>query len=268
MLRQLGFYRLLIMAVLLALLWGVLTWLASGSREASILAASFSLILAPILVAPFYWYGLRLRGRLVKADMLKEITLRNLVLKCLLVKNPLQLEIWVLNEDLDEGFFWYEKMGFRKTKSLTRFVVTRAWLNHLESNPSSIEGEFENIWDKVSSYSVYQRRLRSLQIRFWTGGFLILELLLKLLDKVMSFLGVKRMPPAAFWCQGWAWQLAAIGFGLSVNSNQVMKISQHALRVDVEPLYWKSFLWGVWSLYPSRVLHPAWRFLTREEALT
>jgi hypothetical protein len=263
----LRFMRLIMGSCVLALFWALFAWTTFGSWEASILAAFWSLIVAPLFVPPAIWWVARMKGQLHRELLKEESRLRDLVLRCVLHRSVLDVEVWILEESSDEGFFWYESFGLFPRQSKTRVVITRAWLEFLEQNPESAAREFEMLWDKIASLSSGDRRLRTLQMSSWMGGLFVLELLIRVLDLLLAFLGVRGLPRSTFWCQGWAWQLSTRWFASSPMDAGIVENSQYTLRVGNEPLYWGSLLLGIWSFYPSRVLHPTWRLLTREESL-
>lgn len=269
--RNPRFYRLILGAVVLACLWALFAWSASGQVQASILAAGWTLIVAPAFFPPLIWLVFRMKGRLHRESLGESkgvsLQLRDLVLHCVLHRAHLDIDIWILEEDSDVGFFWYERFSTLRRHSKTKIILSRAWLEYLEKHPKEATQEFKSFWDKIASYSVEARRLRTLQMRFWMGGLFWAEVLLRVLDLLLGFAGVRRLPASTFWCQGLAWKLNSLWFGSRSIEEADMKISQHALRVEREPLYWNSLLLGVWSYYPSRVLHPSWRLLTRDDSL-
>ncbi len=143
--------------------------------------------------------------------------------------------------------------------------LSRAWVQGLPETERV--REFRSLWRDMAAMSASERRLRSLQFRLWSGALGMLDLLFGVLHIVMRNLGLRGLPHPSFWCQRFAWSCKRAWFGLDRKTHQSEHFGVPALRVESEPLFWKSWIFGVWALYPARCLHPSWRVLVESEAV-
>jgi len=250
-------------ALVLATLWCVFGWLSSGRWQPAIALGVISLFIAPLLVPDAVFFFLRFRKRLKPLHLNEVSPLRDLVLQCVLRQGSLRPRFWILDAPDDNGFLWLERGWGRFRRQ--DFVVGRGWLEGLPE--ASRLKEFRSLWFEIAAQNPCDRRIRTLQFRLWAGAFWMLDILFDFLHFLLRSLGLREMPHPTFWCQRLAWSLRRMCFGCEEREFLVDPFLRHAPRVDAEPLYWKSWIFGVWSRYPTRCLHPAWRVLVETSGL-
>ena len=255
--------RALVVALVFALAWGLFAWLCSGRLGDAAVLAGISLVVAPLFVPDIIFAWARLTGRLRPLVLSQTSPLRDLVLQCVLREGSLRPRFWILDAAEDHGFLWFER-GWGNTRGQD-IVLSRAWYDGLPE--ASRFKEFRSLWSDIASMAPAERRLRSVQFRVWVGAFCMLDRLFDILYFVMSSVGLREMPHPAFWCQRCAWSLKRLCFGVEMRTFSTDPFEKHALRVDAEPSYWRSWVFGVWSRYPTRCLHPSWRILVETSAL-
>jgi hypothetical protein len=255
--------RTLLSGLLLAAGWASFAWLSSGRPQAAIALALISLVIAPLLLPDLVFWNARLKKRLRPLELKEASPLRDLVLQCVLRESGLRPRFWLLESEGDQGFLWFER-GFGRSRRQD-IILSEAWLKGLPG--AGHQKEFLALWSEIARTPPGERLLRSFQFRIWLGAFWMLDMLFDFLDFLLRSVGLREMPHPAFWCQGFAWDLKRRFFGRAGRTTFQAQFSAYALRVDREPLYWKSWVFGVWSRYPTRCLHPAWRVLSEPYAL-
>ena len=255
--------RALVGAVLFSLAWALFAWLSSGHIQGAISLSLISLVLAPLLIPDLIFVIARMRKRLTRFEFKEASVLRDLLLQCVLRETGLRPRIWILDAGGDNGIQWFEQGWGRSRRQ--DIIISKAWIAGLPD--ASRVKEFRSLWSEIAAMSPSDRRIRSFEFRLWLGAFWMLDVLFDLLHLLMARLGLKDMPHPAFWCQRYAWGFKRAWFGIQESEFSRDPFLKHAPRVDTEPLYWKSWVFGVWSRYPTRCLHPAWRVLVENSGL-
>lgn len=255
--------RAVIGATFISLAWALFAWLSSGHTQGAIALGAISLVLAPALIPDLVFALARMRKRLVRYDFKEASVLRDLLLQCVLRESGLRPRIWILDAPADNGIVWFERgWGSGRHQDI---IISKGWIAGLPD--ASRVKEFRCLWSEIAAVSPSDRRIRTFEFRLWLGAFWMLDLLFDLLHLLMGRMGLSEMPHPAFWCQRFAWSLKRIWFGIEEPEFSKDPFLKHAPRVDTEPLYWKSWVFGVWSRYPTRCLHPAWRVLVENSGL-